>query len=284
MKLIEVAYLLGLRPRPRRYGTVVDEHFLPDGERIEIAHWLHPRAYRAVPSAAILAQLRRFLRPGDVAIDIGAHAGDTALPMALTVGPGGAVIALEPNPYVHPVLAANAALNPGRVRIIPYPFAAMREAGTYQFHYGEPGFCNGGFHEGLSRWRHRSAFTVEVEGRNLAELMAREHPDLLARLRFIKVDTEGFDLAVLETLDAVLAERRPILQVEMFSLKHAPGGYREQLYHFLVQRRYDLFRVDGDRDFFAEAVTPANLLRWQSCDVCCVPEESRATVSGLPAP
>ena len=49
--------------------------------------------------------------PGDAAIDIGAHTGDTALPVALAVGPQGAVFALEPNPFTYKVLIANAGLN-----------------------------------------------------------------------------------------------------------------------------------------------------------------------------
>src|SRR2546425_1509835 len=67
---------------------------------------------------------------------------------------------------------------------MPLMFAAMRADGFYEFQYGEPGYCNGGFHEGMSKWLHGSAFKLRVEGRNLQDFLMREHPDLIPRLRF----------------------------------------------------------------------------------------------------
>src|SRR5436190_2005868 len=133
------------------------------------ASWRLPGAYPIAPLQvqAAVDQLRRFLRPGDVAIDIGAHTGDTTLPIALAVGATGRVLGLEPNPYVFPVLECNASLNPAKTSILPLNFAAMRTDGFYEFQYGEEGYCNGGFHEGMSKWLHGSAFKVRVEGRNV---------------------------------------------------------------------------------------------------------------------
>src|SRR5205823_13384734 len=142
------------------------------------------------------------------------------------VCPTGLVLALEPNPYVFPVMERNAGLNPEKTRILPLNFAAMRAEGFYEFQYGEEGYCNGGFHEGMSKWLHGSAFKVRVEGRNLQDFLTREHADLIPRLRFIKVDAEGFDLAILETLESLIRKRSPFLQVEMFSLRKSSPAYR----------------------------------------------------------
>jgi hypothetical protein len=253
VKVKEFFYLLGLKPRPRTYGSVVATYDLPQGGRIQVAEWLHPSARRGPPSQAWVAQLRRFLRPGDVAIDIGAQTGDTTVPMALAVGPSGLVLALEPNPYVFPV----------------------RADGEVEFQYGEPGFSNGGFHEGVSRWLHGSAFTVRVQGRNLQDFLRREHPDVIPRIRFIKVDAEGFDLAVLETLDGIIRERLPYLEVEMFALRKSPPGYRRALFDFLVARGYAVHRIAGPDDILGEAITPENLARWETYDVLCVPPGAR---------
>src|SRR5690349_23962264 len=145
LKAKEFIYLLGLKPKPKTFGYVVEAHDLRTDGRVEIARWLHPGAYRVSASGiqGVADQLRRFLRPGDVAIDIGAHTGDTTIPIALAVGPSGAVLALEPNPYVFPVLERNASLNPSKMRIVPLMFAAMRADGRYEFQYGEEGYCNG---------------------------------------------------------------------------------------------------------------------------------------------
>jgi FkbM family methyltransferase len=274
LKAKEFIYLLGLKPKPQTYGFAIEAHDLAREGRIEVARWLHPGAYR-IASAQVQAsvdQLRRFLRPGDVAIDIGAHTGDTTIPIALAVGPSGVVLALEPNPYAFPVLERTAALNRDKTHIVPLNFAAMRTDGTYEFHYGEAGYCNGGYHEGMSKWLHGSAFTVQVQGKNLQAFLETTHADLIPRLRLIKVDAEGFDLAVLETVEHLIRSRRPYLQVEMFSLRKSPSGYRRRLYDFLVDHAYDVHRMDGE-NYLRERVTPANLLQWNVYDVFCVPKD-----------
>lgn len=275
MKLKEFFYVLGLKPKPKTFGFVIEAHDLPGEGQVDVARWLHPGAARVPPPAqAAVDHLRRFLRPGDVAIDIGAHTGDTARPVALAVGPLGLVLALEPNPYVFPVLERNANLNRGKTNIMPLMFAAMRADGFYEFQYGEEGYCNGGFHEGMSKWLHGSAFKVRVEGRNLQDFLGRAHPDLIPRLRFIKVDAEGFDLPILETLEDLIRDQRPYLQAEMFSLRKSTPAYRFKLYDFLVGHGYDVHRIESSTTFLGDRITPENLMRWNGYDVFCVPRDS----------
>jgi len=268
LKAKEFIYLLGLKPKPKTFGFVIEALDLPREGRIEVARWLHPGAYRLAPLQvqAAVDQLRRFLRAGDVAIDIGAHTGDTTLPIALAVGASGLVLGLEPNPYVFPVLERNASLNRAKTTILPLNFAAMRTDGRYEFQYGEEGYC-----EGTSKWLHGSAFKVRVEGRNVQDFLARGHPDLIPRLRFIKVDAEGFDLPILETLDDLVRGQRPFLQVEMFSLRKSTSAYRLGLYDFLVRHGYEVHRVEGDANLLGDRITPENLMRWNVYDVFCIP-------------
>jgi FkbM family methyltransferase len=282
VKTKEFLYLLGFKPKPETFGFVIDTHEVAREGRLQVARWLHPGAPPVTPSQvqAAVDQLRRFLRPGDVAIDIGAHTGDTAIPIALAVGPSGLVLALEPNPYVFPVLEQNARLNPERTNIRPLNFAAMRAEGVYEFQYGEQGYSNGGYHEGMRKWQHGSAFNLRVEGKNLQDFLTREHPALVPRLRFIKVDAEGFDLAILETLADIIRGWRPYLQVEMFSLRKSAGAYRRQLYDFLVRHGYDVHRIEGDENFRGERITPENLMRWNVYDVFCIPRDSGSQSGG----
>jgi FkbM family methyltransferase len=275
VKAKEFIYLLGLKPKPKTFGFVIEAHDLPSEGRVDVARWLHPGAYRAAPAQAAVDELRRFLHPGDVAIDIGAHTGDTTIPIALAVGPAGLVIALEPNPYVFPVLERNATLNPRKMSILALMFAAMRADGSCEFQYGEPGYCNGGFHEGMSKWQHGSAFKVRVEGKNLQDFLVHRHPDLIPRLRFIKVDTEGFDLAVLETLEDLIRRQRPYLQVELFSLRKSAPAYRLKLYDWLVGHGYTVHRIESPANLLGDLITPDNLMRWNVCDVFCVPQDAR---------
>src|SRR2546428_10769793 len=188
LKAKEFIYLLGLKPKPKTFGFVIEAHDLPREGRIEVARWLHPGAYPIAPLQvqAAVDQLRRFLRPGDVAIDIGAHTGDTTLPIALAVGATGRVLGLEPNPYVFPVLARNASLNPAKTSILPLNFAAMRTDGSYEFQYGEEGYCNGGDHQGGDGGVPRRAVQVRVRGREGPALLPRRQPPPPPPLPFLQ--------------------------------------------------------------------------------------------------
>src|SRR5579871_1997744 len=126
MKLKEFLYGIKLKPKPaaREYGyTVMDYDFTPEGH-VQYAAWDHPKELPKQFDQGYVDVLREFLKPGDFAIDVGAHSGDTTLPMALAVGSSGGVFALEPNPHVYKVLAANAGLNREKARIYPLMFAA----------------------------------------------------------------------------------------------------------------------------------------------------------------
>src|SRR3989442_15198507 len=191
LKAKEFIFLLGLKPKPKTFGFVIEAPDLPREGRIEVARWLPPGAYpiAALQVQAAVDQLRRFLRPGDVAIDIGAHTGDTTLPIALAVGATGRVLGLEPNPYVFPVLERNASLNPATTSILPLNFAAMRTDGFYEFQYGEEGYCNGGVLEGVSKRLHGSAVKGRVEGRERATLLTRAQPRLNPRASLFQLES-----------------------------------------------------------------------------------------------
>jgi len=66
-------------------------------------------------------------------------------------------------------------------------FAATPEDGQFAFEYSDSGFCNGGRHEGISKWRHGHAFPLTVQGRNLPSYLSDQHPQLLPKLAYIKV-------------------------------------------------------------------------------------------------
>ena len=100
-------------------------------------------------------------------------------------------------------------------------FAATAESGPIEFEYSDAGFCNGGRHEGISRWRHGHAFTLTVQGINLEAYLDAYLPDLVPRLRFIKVDAEGYDLTVLESMASLIDRTRPFIRAEVFKLTTA---------------------------------------------------------------
>ncbi|MGH7704163.1 MAG: FkbM family methyltransferase [Gemmatimonadales bacterium] len=270
MRPKEILYLLGLRPRPRSYGYEIQTFDLPVDGLVQYAQWLHPGETRKYLSQEFIGALRRFLAPGDVAIDIGAHTGDTTVPIALAVGKAGCVLALEPNRYVFPVLQRNSELNPEKTNIIPLMLAAAPSDGVFEFEYSDAGFCNGGFHEGISRWRHGHAFKLKVQGRNLLALLQAEYPALVPRVRYLKVDAEGYDFAILRSLEGLIAERRPYLMAEVFNRTGAEQ--RRQMYRFLAGHGYRVYRVEDPANYRGALIQEDDMTTWRQFDVFCVPE------------
>jgi FkbM family methyltransferase len=279
VKLKELFYGLGLRPKAREYPYKIITYDLPVDGEISFALWQHPgerkreRAGRAIRvTQAMVNAVRGFLRPGDVAIDIGAHMGDSTLPIALAAGPKGAVFALEPNPYVFRVLLANAALNRHKTNIYPLNFAAAPADGEYEFEYSDPGFCNGGLHEGISRWRHAHFFKLNVTGRNLPSYLSQNHSEELNRLRYVKIDTEGFDRSVAASLRELFVEYRPYLKTEMY--KHTPEEERRGYFRDLRELGYALYKVrDDETDYPDMPLRESDLMNWSHFDVFGVPEK-----------
>jgi FkbM family methyltransferase len=271
MRLRELLYLLGWpRPASRSYGHEVVTFDLSGEGPVQFAHWLHPSVLAAPVRQEEVSALRTFLRPGDVVVDIGAHCGDTPVPFGLAVGPTGAVLAFEPNPYVFPVLAANATLNQDKLHILPHRYAIAPEDGPLTFEYGDPGYCNGGRHEGYSRWRHGSVFELRVEGVRLEPFLELNHPDLIDRIRFIKVDAEGFDRIILESIRGLIARTRPFLRTEMFKL--ATRKQRLELLHTVTSMGYRVVRMRSDTDYVGEPLAEADVMAWKTFDLFCFPD------------
>jgi FkbM family methyltransferase len=270
VKLKDLPRALGFGAALREYPTDIQTFVLPRDGEVRLARWLHPGETPKTVTQASVDALRSFLREGDVAIDIGAHTGDSTIPMALAVGPRGAVFAVEPNRHVFAVLAENAALNPAKCHIVPLMFAAMPQDGTYEFEYSDSGYCNGGFHEAVSRWKHGHFARLRVEGKNLVEHLRRTAAPELARLRYVKIDTEGFDRAVARSLTDLLTSARPYIKTEIY--KHLPPAQRAGYHADLSRLGYRIFKCD-ELTYRGEELSPSDLTRWGHFDIFAIPEE-----------
>ena len=269
MKPRELFYMLGLKPAAKTFGFAVKSFDLPADGALHYAQWQHPAERDRTFVQEDVDELRRYLSPGDVAIDVGAHSGDSTLPIALAVGIQGCVLAFEPNRYVFPILEENARLNSEKTNIIPLMYAAALQDGSMEFEYSDAGFCNGGRHEGISKWRHGHAFKLEVEGRNLEKLVLADYPDLVDRFRYIKIDTEGYDASVLRSISGLVSRCKPYIKAEMY--KKSNAAQRAALYHTIADHGYELFKVESEADYRGQKLSDGDLMKWSHFDVFCVP-------------
>jgi FkbM family methyltransferase len=262
-----------LQPVPfAEWGWEIHDYRLPRDGHVQYAQWLHPylnpRETPFVVTQEEVDALRRWIAPGDFAIDVGAHGGDTTVPIALAAGKQGCVLALEPNRYAFAVLEQNSRLNPERTHIEPRCYAATPEDGPFVFLYSDPSFCNGGLRRrSWFPWKKR--FPLSVEGRNLLRVLRGEFAAWLPRLSYVKVDAEGHDLAILASILPVLAQRQPVVRTEVFRKLRPTQRYA--LYDILAHAGYEVFRYGDGAEPLRERVARQAMTARRHFDIVAVP-------------
>jgi FkbM family methyltransferase len=185
---------------------------------------------------------RRALRPGDVAIDVGAHIGFFTMLMASAVGPEGRVYAFEPLDANADLVERSIAENGfgGRVRLqraaaggaegtatLTFPVETLNSGGAYLLRGG----------------------TAPLAG-NLTKdvpLVAIDRLDIRRPVRLIKMDVEGAEPQVVRGAERVLREDRPIIlsEVHPIQLARASGVTAAQFLAQVEALGYRAQTLDG---------------------------------------
>jgi FkbM family methyltransferase len=173
------------------------------GHRMRL-HWQTRKAYVFGTSEPEVVQvIQREVRPGSLALDIGANIGYFTLLLAKQVGAEGKVIAFEPLPEVFDVLKENVATN-GYRNVVLESKAVTDDTGCVR----------------LSQTRAEPLSSVEsiISGSGItvpAVALDDYFPGRGDRVDFIKMDIEGAELLALKGMQEILQRDRPVLVVEL---------------------------------------------------------------------
>jgi FkbM family methyltransferase len=207
--------------------------------------------------------LDQLLKPGMVALDIGANIGAHTIPMARKVGPAGRVLAFEPQRQVFQLLCANAALG-ALANVVARHAAVGREPDEitvpridYEKGGNFGGLALGGFDTG------EQVPVVTVDGLGLAQC------------HVMKIDVEGMENDVLEGAADTIGRLRPVLYVENDRRERS-----EELLGRLMSMDFRIYwhlpRLYGPDNFFAN---PENVFdNIVSRNVLCLPKERDVNV------
>ena len=195
------------------------------GQRVEIAKRGEFRLYASPDDALVGRQVlwghyedeveavfRRVLRPGMGVVDIGANIGFFTMLSAALVGPGGYVLAVEPNGENARMLEASRRMN-GFDQVVVAQVAAGRGTGLLVLHT-----------------THSNGTTSEPGGDVAGLLGARTVPSVAVdalvgvgrRIDLVKIDVEGAEYTALLGASRVLARDRPVI-ISEFSPDLMPG-------------------------------------------------------------
>lgn len=186
-----------------------------------------------------LLAVGRLIEPGSVVLDIGGSFGIFALFTAHFAGPQGRVHSFEPGRFSFEQITANVVLNGLGDRIAVHRAAASDQAATLQlFHIGDAPvtFSVGGV-EGMA--------AEEVPAVRVADAIPA---DDAARVSFIKIDVEGYELAALEGARPILEARHPAIMFEVSADALARQGQSPtQMFEYLASYGYRFWLLKDGR-------------------------------------
>ncbi len=197
----------------------------------------------------------RLLRPGDIALDIGANLGLVTCQMAALVGPTGRVHAFEPNPAMTSLLGQSVARNSlSQVKV--HPTALGDSEQELELTIPPQTHCLAT----LSREACGEKIRVPVK---TLSAWASNHPEVI-RIRLMKLDVEGFEEQVFRGSEQLFRRTRP--DAVLFELNHYDGPFEQHSsIQFLRQHGYDflmlprkLIRMNAKRFTGAVSGSPSN--------------------------
>ena len=200
--------------------------------------------------------VRRLLRPGQKAIDIGSNCGVYALSVAQAVGPAGRVWAFEPTSETARLLAEGIAAN-GFGQVVLERSALSNAGGTAQLLLNENSEFNA-----LARGTQSTHASETVPLVTLDECMKRHD---WREIDYVKIDAEGEEANILMGGERFFAELSPLVQYEI----KAGAGLHLELVHRFAASGYDSYRLVPSLDllvpFDAESTPDGYLLNLFCC-------------------
>ena len=195
--------------------------------------------------AVNLTVMKQLLRKKDVVLDIGAHIGHLTILAASTVGQGGAVYSFEPAAQNYQRLLNNIKLNHFQAHVEAFPIAIADHQQEVEFY--DDGSTAGTEYSMFPQRHGKHGVAFSVEAQSLDYFADKKS---LSAINFIKIDTEGAELAVLRGAEVVLRKNpKIILLIELHPWVIAPEEVcaylsQRQMYLYDVQRGLALFSVD----------------------------------------
>lgn len=198
---------------------------------------------------ALLAfQYGRFLAPGNVIFDVGAHTGLHTRNFLRAIEDAGQVVVFEPLPpqfeYLSSLFGADA-----RVKLNQRAVGAKAGRATFVHATGSPE--ESGLRQRVFN-KPEIAAPVEIE---VIVTTLDEEAAPYPRIDFVKIDIEGGEIDCLRGAKSVLNNHRPIVSVEYGSPGYSAYGHRPETLFELASRHnygvHDLFgnRIDNRKDW-----------------------------------
>lgn len=185
-----------------------------------------------------LLKIKEHISAGDVFVDISANIGQHSLFAASIVGDSGRIISFEPIKNIYDQLVRSVKAN-GSQYVDAYNFAC----GNTQSH---------DFISINKKNIGASSLVLNTEDREKEEVSIIPADSILSnyhKIDFIKIDTEGFELPVLEGLSETIGKFRPKIMLEFspeLYEKNGLSGSGEKIIKIIQDHRYKIIDLEDN--------------------------------------
>lgn len=174
---------------------------------------------------------KRFLRPGNSVIDVGANIGNTALAAAALVGDGGRVIAIEPHPKIYRYLRKNIELNNFK-NIVSFNIAMGEKEGV-------------AYISDRKRTDDQNSLAGDKVGLPIDIKRLDDVSTDLAGVDLLKIDVEGYEKYVLLGAEKIL-QRTECVYYESWESHFNKYGYSTaDISELLMKHGFHLYKFMG---------------------------------------
>ncbi len=185
---------------------------------------------------------------GTTVIDIGAHIGRHAIPLAKKIGPAGLLYAFEPIPVIRNRLSEYIyASGLNNVVVLPFALSTKREVADFTYIPNLPE------ESGLKERRIYNDVPSEFQKIKVGVFRLDELIPLGSEISFLKIDVEGGELDVFVGASQLLEASRPIVAFECGAASFL--GYHEapdRIFEIFHTLGYQIFAITGERMFTKE--------------------------------
>lgn len=184
--------------------------------------------------------VQAYIKPGNIAMDIGAHIGYFTLLMARAVGPRGRVYAFEPHPENFRILKKNIEYN-GYKNVILINKAVSDKKAKEKLYLAKYSNSSHGFYN-----LDNTKKFIEVETTRL--------DDYESKVDFIKIDAEGNEIKILAGMKKII-ENSPDLEmiVEYLPELINKSGLSTERFIKALEEKFDIRKIEGETNLFCES-------------------------------
>ncbi|WP_293115185.1 FkbM family methyltransferase [Okeania sp. SIO1I7] len=198
--------------------------------------------YLGVYEPETIKELKRIIKPGDVVVDIGANIGALTLPLAEYVGVDGCVIAFEPTSWAYGKLQNNLSLNPHLLNRVRTEQMMLLEEEKELPSFVYSSWNLSASEDKLTHPQHKGRLMTTDGGQGISlDGYFEKHPH--KKVDLIKLDVDGYELAVLKGARKLLLRDSPKIILEMARQNEEEEKQLEKLLAELKDAQYRLVHL-----------------------------------------